>query len=114
MHVMLEIYHQVSFRLYRIPRVKASEYFIFDRKKLPYLNWFEKFNCFYCSYYNCLISYMREISGRTERFWCPIKHSKRMPDEHKHYDLFADYDDAENFRKNWEKLRKFEEEKKSK
>jgi hypothetical protein len=107
MHIMLELYHQVCFRLWGVSLVRASEYFIFDRRLLPYLNWLEKFNCFYCSYFNCLVSYMREIAGRTERYWCPIKHSKVMKDPHAHYDEFVDYSDAESLRKEWNKLKKF-------
>ncbi len=61
LHFFVELYHQVCFRLYKIPMVKMGDYFIFDRRLLPYLNWFEKFNCFYCSYFNCLIAYIREI-----------------------------------------------------
>jgi hypothetical protein len=112
MHVLLEIYHQICFRIYRIPLVNPKEYFIFDRRHLPHLNWFEKFNCFYCSYYNCLSSYLQEIVGRTERFWCPIKHAKRMENPHAHYGKFVDYSDAENLRKEWKELRQFKELKK--
>ncbi|HBI97080.1 MAG: hypothetical protein US83_C0009G0021 [Candidatus Falkowbacteria bacterium GW2011_GWC2_38_22] len=107
MHVMVEIYHQVCFRIYKIPRVKAREYFIFDRQLLPYLNWFEKFNCFYCSYFNCLVSYVKEIAGRTERYWCPIKHSRKIKDPHSEYAKFVDYADGEAFRKKWDELQKF-------
>lgn len=109
LHIMIEIYQQVCFRIYGIPLVKAKEYFIFDRQLLPYLNWFEKFNCIYCSYFNCLIAYAREIGGRTERFWCPIKHSKVIKNPHDHYDKFIEYTDGEIFREEWKKLRKFEQ-----
>lgn len=109
MHIMLELYHQVCFRIYGMPLVRMREYFVFDRRLLPYLNWFEKFNCFYCSYFNCLVSYMREIAGRTEKYWCPIKHSKIMKKPHDHYDEFVDYSDGEELRKKWEELRTFEE-----
>ena len=109
MHFMAEIYHQICFRLYGIPRVSAKEYFIFDRKKLPYLNWFEKFNCFYCSYFNGLSAYVKEIAGRTERYWCPIKHAIHNPDPHHQYKYFVDYTDGEGLRKEWPELRKFTE-----
>lgn len=33
----------------------------------------EKVNCVYCSYFNGLMSYLREIAGRTEQYWCPIR-----------------------------------------
>lgn len=109
MHLCLEVYHQVCFRIYGIPLVKPRDHFIFDRHLLPQLNWLEKFNCFYCSYYNCLVSYLQEIVGRTERFWCPIKHARRMENPHRHYERFVDYADAEHLRKNWKDLRVFEE-----
>lgn len=112
MHLCLEIYQQVCFRIYRIPRVRPRDFFIFDRRHLPQLNWLEKFNCFYCSYYNCLVSYMQEIVGRTERYWCPIKHAKRMENTHKHYGRFVDYADAKHLREDWATLRKFDEFKK--
>lgn len=106
-HIGLEIYHQVCFRIYRIPRVKASDYFIYDRHLLPYLNWFEKINCVYCSYFNNLLRYATEIGGRTERFWCPIKYATRITKTHSQYDKFVDYLDAENFREKWSELRNF-------
>lgn len=106
-HICLEIYHQFCFRLYGIPLVKMSEYFIFDRQLLPYLNWIEKINCAYCSYGNNLLRYAVEIAGRTERYWCPIKYHKRMENMHSQYDQFVDYLDAENFRDKWKDLRKF-------
>jgi hypothetical protein len=109
LHITVEIYQHVCFRLYGIPRVKAKEFFIFDRRLLPYLNWFEKLNCFYCSYFNCLISYVKEIGGRTERYWCPIKHSKSVKYPHKYYNEFVDYADGEALRKKWEELRNFED-----
>lgn len=111
-HTFLEIYHQICFRLYGIPLVNPKEYFIFDRSRLPQLNWLEKFNCFYCSYFNCLVSYMQEIIGRTEKFWCPIKHARRMSNVHDYYDQFVDYSDAKNLRTHWKKMRKFEDTKK--
>ena len=46
-HLSLEIYHQICFRLYGIPRVKASDYFVYDRRLLPYLNWIEKLKSFF-------------------------------------------------------------------
>lgn len=106
-HIGLEIYHQVCFRIYGIPRVKHGDYFIYDRRLLPYLNWLEKMNCVYCSYFNNLLRYATEISGRTERYWCPIKYATRVNKTHSQYDKFVDYLDAENFRKKWKDLRNF-------
>ena len=106
-HVSLEIYHQICFRLYGIPRVKAKDYFIYNRRLLPYLNWMEKLNCIYCSYFTSLLQYAIEIAGRTERYWCPIKYASRTNHVHSQYDKFVDYLDAKNFREKWEDLRDF-------
>jgi len=106
-HVCIEIYHQVCFRIYRIPLVRGSEYFVYDRQLLPYLNWLEKANCVYCSYVNNLIRYSAEIGGRTERYWCPIKYARRMANVHSQYPKFVDYLDAQKFREKWGDLREF-------
>jgi hypothetical protein len=109
MHICIEIYHQICFRLYRIPLVSSREYFAFDRMYLPQLNLFEKVNCLYCSYFNCLVAYVQEIAGRTERFWCPIKHAKKMKAVHNQYSHFFEYSDGKSLRENWEQLQQFEE-----
>lgn len=106
-NVGLEIYHQVCFRLYGIPLVKAKEYFIYDRQLLSYLNWWEKINCYYCSYVNNLIRYSSEIGGRTERYWCPIKYARRMNNTHSQYAKFINIESQEQFREEWSKLRDF-------
>lgn len=111
LHVVIECYHQVAFRLYGIPRVRAKDYFVFDRALLSYLNWLEKVNCCYCSYMNCLFAYCQEIGGRTERFWCPIKHARKIKGVHSQYSKFVDYLDAEEFRKKQDELRDFSREK---
>ena len=35
-------------------------------------------NCTYCSYGNGLLAYACETASRTERYWCPIKHARRI------------------------------------
>ena len=73
--ICAEIYHRVAFPLYGIPYVKRSEYIrIMDRAKLPYLTWWEKFNCAYCGYVNGWLHYASAIAGETEKYWCSIKH----------------------------------------
>lgn len=106
-HLCLEIYHQICFRFYGIPRVKPGDYFIYNRRLLPYLNWIEKLNCFYCSYFNNLLQYAIEISGRTERYWCPIKYATKINQTHSQYNKFVDYLDAESFRDKLPELRNF-------
>ncbi|KAB0666863.1 hypothetical protein F6V25_05460 [Oryzomonas japonica] len=104
--LFLLIYQTVCFPIYEIPKVKRSEYLTFDREDLPYLNIIEKLNCFYCSYGNGLAAYFREIAARTEQYWCPIKHARRIRAAHDRYPRFFEYGDAESYRKGLERLRK--------
>jgi hypothetical protein len=104
--IFLCLYQSICFPIYGIPKVKRSEYMIFDREDLPYLNIIEKFNCFYCSYGNGLMSYGREIAARTEQYWCPIKHARRIKAAHDHYPRFFEYGDAESWKKGLERLRR--------
>jgi hypothetical protein len=98
-------YQAVCFRVYGIPLVRRQDYFIFDRGYLAYLNAIEKLNCVYCSYANGLIAYVREIASRTEQYWCPIKHARRVISAHDHYAAFLDYGDAEAYRHDLPTLR---------
>ncbi|KAB0669629.1 hypothetical protein F6V30_12570 [Oryzomonas sagensis] len=104
--LFLLIYQAVCFPIYEIPKVKRAEYLVFDREDLPYLNIIEKLNCFYCSYGNGLAAYFREIAARTEQYWCPIKHARRIRAAHDRYPRFFEYGDAESYRKGLERLRK--------
>lgn len=103
--LFLFIYQAICFPVYGIPKVKRADYLIFDREDLPYLNIIEKFNCFYCSYGNGLAAYAREISARTEQYWCPIKHARRIKAAHDRYPRFFEFGDAESFSKGLERLR---------
>jgi hypothetical protein len=62
------------------------------------LNGIEKVNCVYCGYANGLIGYVREITARTEQYWCPIKHARAIPSPHARYRLFFEYGDARSYR----------------
>jgi hypothetical protein len=46
-----------------------------------------------------VIAFAREVASRTEVYWCPIKHARRVLGPHPHYQGFADFGDAEGFRK---------------
>lgn len=102
----ISIYQRVCFPIYKIPRVKRADYIIFDRHHLAYLNAIEKVNCAYCSYVNGLIGYAQEIAGRTEQYWCPIKHATKANTTHKRYQHFFDYGDADRYNKELSDIRK--------
>jgi hypothetical protein len=96
--LFLTLYQALCFSVYGIPKVKRSDYLIYGRGRLKYLNWFERLNCEYCSYGNGLAAYFREVAGRTEQHWCPIKHARRVKAPHSRYSRFVDYGDAEAYR----------------
>jgi hypothetical protein len=94
----VSVYQWICFPIYKITKVKRSDYIIVDRHRLGYLNVIEKLNCLYCSYFNGLMGYITEIAGRTEQYWCPIRHASRVKFMHNNYKKFFDYGDSENFR----------------
>lgn len=103
--LFLWAYQSICFPIYGITKVKRSDYLVFDRTDLPYLNIIEKCNCFYCSYVNGLAAFLREIAARTEQYWCPIKHARRIRDAHSHYPRFFEFGDAETYEKGLQRLR---------
>lgn len=103
--LVLSLFQAVCFTLYRIPKVKRSDYIIIDRHSLAYLNLIEKMNCVYCGYFGGLISYVQEIAARTEQYWCPIKHARRVGSIHSRYKKFMEYGDAEKYKTDLEEIR---------
>lgn len=99
------IYQLICFPVYGIPRVKRGDYIVLDRHSLKYLNLIEKVNCCYCGYFNGLISFVREVAGRTEQYWCPIRHARPVRSVHSRYRHFFEYGDAESYRKGLSKVR---------
>ncbi len=108
----LFIYQQTAVRLYGIPLVKRSDYIVYERKHLDYLNWIEKFNCLYCSYFNWLMSFAVEVAWRTEKYWCPIKSATRKNWWHNWEKYFADYGDPVWFKEEFNDLKCFTNSKK--
>jgi hypothetical protein len=96
--VFITAYQAICFPVYGIPKVRRRDYLVFDRHHLAYLNVIEKINCAYCSYANGAIAFAREVASRTEVYWCPIKHARRILGPHPHYQGFADFGDAEGYR----------------
>lgn len=101
----VSIYQAICFRAYGISRVKRRQFIVIDQHRLPYLNAIEKLNCVYCGYANGVIAYVREVASKTEQYWCPIKHARRVRSCHHRYYDFVDYGDAENFKAKLNDLR---------
>lgn len=102
----VSFFQAICFPIYGIKKVRRSDYIIFDRKYLNYLNIIEKFHCTYCEYANGLIAYIREVVARTEQYFCPIKHAHKLLDTHSRYARFLDYGDAEDYQNRLEEYRK--------
>ena len=101
----VSFYQWVCFPVYGIAKVRRSDYIVFDRRHLAYLNAIEKFHCTYCEYGNGLVSYLAEILARTEEYFCPIKHAHKVLGTHKRYNRFLNYGDAENYEARLEEFR---------
>lgn len=101
----ISVYQWICFPAYGMPRVRRGEYVALDRHGLAYLNLIEKLNCVYCSYGNGVLAYAREVASRTEQYWCPIKHARRISGAHGRYGGFLEYGDAEGYRARLEELR---------
>jgi len=93
------IYQTLCFPLYGIPRIRRGKYLHFDRNNLGYLNLLERLNCAYCAYANGVAAYFKQVAGRTELYWCPIKHARRVLAAHDYYRQFADFGDAEAYQR---------------
>ena len=103
--ILVEIYHRICFPLYWLKLVDRTKYIKFDRHNLPYLNIIEKLNCAYCSYWNWVVAYIKEIVAQTEIYWCGIKHADDpnfIPPEH-HKDFLPYWDKEAFMREYWKK-----------
>lgn len=104
--LFVSLYQAVCFPVYRIEKVRRRDHIVIDRQHLAYLNAIQKLNCMYCGYGNGVISYAREVAARTEVYWCPIKHARRVKGVHAHYGDFCDFGDAEAFSRESPRLRR--------
>ncbi|MBK1635198.1 hypothetical protein [Rhodovulum adriaticum] len=91
------LYQAICFPVYGIAKVRRADHVVIDRHQLAYLNGLQKLNCVYCGYANGVIAWAREVASRTEQYWCPIKHARRVADPHTRYGRFVDFGDAEGF-----------------
>jgi hypothetical protein len=103
--LLISFYQAACFPIYGIAKVTRADYFVYDRRHLEYLNFIEKFHCTYCAYGNGLMAYATEILARTEEYFCPIKHARKILGTHAHYSRFLEYGDAADYEARLEKFR---------
>ncbi|MDP1655751.1 MAG: hypothetical protein Q8K91_06035 [Hylemonella sp.] len=107
----VSFYQATCFPIYRVTKVRRADYFVFDRQYLGYLNVIERFQCAYCAYANGLMAYVTEIVARTEQYFCPIKHARKILGTHERYARFLEYGDAADYPARLEEFRRAMEEK---
>ena len=100
--IAVTLFQWVCFPIYGLKNVPRDDFIALDRHHLAYLNPIEKLNCAFCGYANGLLAYAREVAGRTEEHWCPIKHARRTKGQHRRFYGFPDYGDAEGYRQRTE------------
>lgn len=93
----ITLYQWICFPVYRIARVRRADYIVYDHQHLAYLNAIEKAHCLYCSYAVGLLAYGSEIIARTEQYFCPIKHARKVRAAHGRYERFLEYGEADDF-----------------
>ncbi|MEI8361939.1 MAG: hypothetical protein WCG35_01800 [Betaproteobacteria bacterium] len=103
--LFISFYQLTCFPIYGIKKVRRADYIIFDRQHLSYLNFIEKFHCTYCAYGSGMIAYISEIVARTEQYFCPIKHARKILGTHARYARFLDFGAAENYEVKLEEYR---------
>jgi len=89
------LFQTLCFWAWGIPRAKRSDYVFIDRHQLAYLNRPEKLFCVFCGYANGVTAFTREVAGRAEKYWCPIKHACKVYQEHQYYKDFTEFGDAD-------------------
>lgn len=99
------VYQAACFPIYGVVKVRRGDYIVFDRQQLEYLNFVEKFHCTYCAYGSGLILYVAEIVARTEQYFCPIKHARKVLGVHSRYARFLDFGDAADYEARLERYR---------
>ena len=103
--LFVSFYQATCFPIYGIAKVRRGDFIVFDRQQLEYLNFIEKFHCTYCAYGAGLVAYMNEILARTEEYFCPIKHARKVLGTHARYAKFLDYGEAADYEAKLEEFR---------
>ncbi len=103
--LFVSFYQATCFPIYGITKVRRDDFIVFDRQQLEYLNFIEKFHCTYCAYGSGLIAYAYAIVAKTEEYFCPIKHARKILGTHSSYPRFLDYGEAADYEAKLEEFR---------
>lgn len=75
--ICISLYQSICFPVYKIAKVSRKDFIVFDRQELKYLDWISKFHCTYCAYGVGVVAFASAVIGKTEAYFCPIKHKSR-------------------------------------
>ncbi|MEI7515339.1 MAG: hypothetical protein WCK81_08105 [Betaproteobacteria bacterium] len=105
--ICVSFYQATCFPVYKIGKVSRGDYIIFDRQEIKYLDWISKFHCTYCAYGVGVLAYVSAIIGRTEAYFCPIKHHNKAHLAAQTLVRYLDFDESADFdyEKKLEKIR---------
>jgi hypothetical protein len=95
--LFVSFYQWTCFPIYGISKYSRSNYIIFDRQELKYLDWISKFHCTYCAYSVGVVAFVRDVIGATEAYFCPIKHHAKKPHSPGRKYPFIAYEQSDDF-----------------
>ena len=72
--ICISLYQSICFPVYKVAKLSRQDFIIFDRQELKYLDWVSKFHCTYCAYGVGVVAFASAVIGKTEAYFCPIKH----------------------------------------
>jgi hypothetical protein len=93
----VSLYQFLCFPIYKIKPLRRSEFIVFDRQELKYLDWISKFHCTYCAYAVGLMGFVSAVIGATEAYFCPIKHHKNKSHGPARKYPYMAYEQADDF-----------------
>ena len=67
----VSLYQLLCFPIYKVKSFRRSEFIVFDRQELKYLDWISKFHCTYCAYAVGLMGFVSAVIGATEAYFAP-------------------------------------------
>ena len=95
--ICVSFYQASCFPVYHIAKVSRHDFIIFDRQELKYLDWVSKFHCTYCAYGVGVVAFVSAVIGRTEAYFCPIKHQARNNPAPQAPAPYLEYEEPDDF-----------------
>jgi len=103
--VCITVFQATCFPIYGILKAKRANFIVMDHRHLAYLNIFEKVHCMYCAYASGVLAMAVEVTSRTEQYFCPIKHARKILGSTQRYARYLGYGEAEDFHVKLEQFR---------